>query len=226
KFRKIVFENFKTNYPLRNLINLQKKLARKLILEDKFKKLECIAGIDVSYYDNIGIGACAVLDYRSKKILEAKTVSKKVNFPYIPTYLAFRELPAIKEVISKLRKKPDILMIDGNGVLHPLGIGIASHAGVVLNIPTIGVAKTLLCGKVEKTRLRAGESTKIFYNSKLVGFCLKTVKDAKPIYISPGHKVSFETTLEIVKYLSVSRIPEPLRLADSISRKILKNMRC
>lgn len=224
-FREIIFRNFKTSYPLKKLRALQKKLARRVILEDRFKKLDVIGGVDVSYYNNSGTAACATFDYRTKKILGVRIVKKKVNFPYIPTYLAFRELPAIKEVVNKLIKKPDILMIDGNGILHPLGIGIASHVGVVMNIPTIGVAKTLLCGKVERMPLKVGESSKIFYKKRVVGFCLKSATYAKPIYVSPGNKVSLATALKIVRHFSISRIPEPLRLADSMGRKIRLTMK-
>lgn len=219
-FNKIIFTDFKTSYPLSQLRANQAKLAKQVRLEDRFDKVAKVAGVDVTYHNNLGIGVGVVLDYDTQEVLEIKIVKRKINFPYIATYLTFREFPVIRDVVSRLREKPDMLFIDGNGVLHPLGIGIATHAGIILNLPTIGVAKNLLCGEVEKLPKKAGESSRIFYNDKLVGFCLKSAANTKPIYISPGHKISFEATLKITSRFCRARIPEPIKLADKVGRRI------
>ena len=131
-----------------------------------------------------------------------------MDFPYIPTYLAYREIPIITKIIEKLEQKPDMVMVDGNGILHPFGIGIASHLGVVMNIPTIGVAKGLLCGE-EKNGI-------ITINGSLSGYALHHSK--KPIFVSPGHRVSTETALKIVKHFLRYRLPEPIRHAHILAR--------
>ncbi len=207
-FENAIFKKFKTKPILKELREEQKKLARKVKLKDSFEKIETIAGIDVSYSNSEAVGACVVFDYGNKKIIEKIKVKTKVNFPYIPTYLSYREFPVIQKLIKKLKNRPTVLMLDGNGILHPLRIGIASHAGVLLDLPTIGVAKKLLLGEVR--------DSKIFYNKKLAGYALGL--NSKPIYISPGSNISFETTLKLVKEFCRFRIPEPLRQAHILSQ--------
>lgn len=215
---KILFKKFRSFYPLKKLREAQIKLSKNVVLQDVFDEIKYIGGLDVTYFDNIGIGVAVVFDYSAKTLVEHKIVKSEVVFPYISTYLSFREFPIIKEVVELLSHKPQILMLDGNGVLHPFCIGVASHAGIKLNIATIGVAKSLLCGKVQCIPTEKGKSSEIIYKSKLAGYCLKSAKNANPIYVSPGHKISFDTALEIVKKFCCFRIPEPIRVADKIGR--------
>jgi deoxyribonuclease V len=218
-FEKVFFNDFKTNYPLKKLRKEQIELSKKVSLIDDFSKIKTVAAVDIAYPENEfddACGACVVMDFNSKEIVEEQIVFDKINFPYISTYLAYRELPIIKKLINNLKEKPTVFMFDGNGILHPYGIGLASHAGVALNISSIGVAKSFLYGKIK------GDIVTIDGKKRgLVFFSSKKIK--KPIYISPGNKISFTTSLKIVKNLSTYKIPEPLRLAHILANKNLKS---
>jgi deoxyribonuclease V len=218
-FSSVLFSDFKTDYPLKKLRDEQINMGKDVVLDDAFEKIETVAGVDVAYSGNNAYAALVVFDYNTKRITDEKTVKTKIDFPYISTYLSFREYPVIEKLVKSLKEKPTVLMIDGNGVLHPFGIGLASHAGILLNIPTIGVAKTLLCGRPEFTPESEGDFSRIIYKNKIIGFCLKSSKNAKPIFVSPGHKISFESSLKVVKRFCKYRVPEPIRIADMIGKR-------
>ena len=219
-FSSFLFSDFETDFPLKKLRNEQINMTKKVVLNDTFEKIGTVAGVDVAYSDDNAYGTWVVFDYNTKRIINEKTVKTKIDFPYISTYLSFREYPVIEKTVKSLSEKPTILMIDGNGVLHPFGIGIASHAGVLLDIPTIGVAKNLLCGTPEFIPKKQGDFSRIVYKKRMIGFCLKSSKNAKPVFVSPGHKISFETSLEVVKRFCKYRIPEPIRMADIIGKRM------
>ena len=221
-FSSFLFSDFETDFPLKKLRNEQINMTKKVVLNDTFEKIGTVAGVDVAYSDDNAYGTWVVFDYNTKRIINEKTVKTKIDFPYISTYLSFREYPVIEKTVKSLSEKPTILMIDGNGVLHPFGIGIASHAGVLLDIPTIGVAKNLLCGTPEFIPKKQGDFSRIVYKKRMIGFCLKSSKNAKPVFVSPGHKISFETSLEVVKRFCKYRIPEPIRMADIIGKRMRK----
>ncbi len=194
-FRKLLFEDFKTDFPLKKLREEQKKLKKRMIAGD------CpihgqVAGVDVSYSGRMAYGAMVFDDG------EVVLVRRKVDFPYIPSYLAYREMPVILELLKK--RRPGVLMVDGNGILHPRGFGLASHVGVVANIPTIGVAKTLLVGMVMNNR--------VIVDGEIKGIYIKSGRK-RGIYISPGHCITIEKSVEIVKRYLYHRNPEPLRKA-------------
>lgn len=216
-FDNFIFKDYKSDYPLKKLRKEQKRLRKYVNLEEDFSDIETIGGVDVAY--NVkGFGACAVFDYKTRDILEEKIYERDIDVPYIPTYLAFRELPVIEGLIKQVKNRPTLLIIDGNGILHPFGMGIASHAGVVLDIPTIGVAKTLLCGNVKREVTRVGEYSEVEYEGKVIGYALKSSARAKKlIYISPGHRVSFETSLNVVKRFCTHKLPEPIRDAHKLA---------
>jgi len=217
-FEFVLFKDFKTDYPLKKLRKEQIELSKKVVLKDSFTKIETVAGIDIAYPKNEfekACGACIVMDYKTKEVAEEKTVFNKTGFPYISTYLTYRELPIIKNLISRLKTKPTVFMFDGNGILHPYGIGLASHIGVVLDIASIGVAKSLLYGEIKDDIVTIENKKRgiVFFSSNKV---------KKPIYISPGNKISFETSFKIVKNLSSFKIPEPLRQAHILANKNLR----
>lgn len=218
--QRFLYTDFKTNFPLKELVKEQKTLSKKVLLKDDFSEIETVAGVDVAYNRNLAYGACVVYDYHNKKIVEEATIKTNVEFPYIPTFLSYRELPIIEKLVKKLKSHPTVFMIDGNGILHPLKFGIASHAGVKLNIPTIGVAKTLLLGNVVRDLKFAGDFSEIIHNNETLGYALKSSQKANPTYISPGHKVSFKTALEIVKHFCKHKIPEPIRSAHLLATKV------
>lgn len=216
-FEKVLFTDFETDYPLKKLRNEQIELSKKVKTTDDFNEIKTVAGFDVAYPNNEfddACGACVVMDYKTKQVTEEKTVFAKTYFPYIPTYLSYRELPVIKELVNSLDSQPTILMLDGNGILHPYRFGLASHIGVLLDIPSIGVAKSLLIGEIKDNL--------VTINNEKRGYTLLLSKRAeKPIYVSTGHKISFKTSLDVVKYFCNYKIPEPLRRAHMLAKTTL-----
>lgn len=195
----------------------QLKLAKKVIIEDKvdIKEIKLIGGCDQAFFNDKIISSIIILN-KKLALIEKKYSVSKINFPYIPGFLSYREVPSVIKTYKKLKYKPDILLCDFNGILHPRGIGAASHLGVLLDICTIGVAKNLLCGKIKNDY--------IYLNNEKIGYQLKTGK-FKPIYISPGNKISLKTSVEIVKKLIIkNRLPEPLKLAHLYANEVKKNM--
>ena len=217
-FQNLFFNDFKTDYPLKKLREEQIKLSKKVIIKDSFKKIETVAGIDVAYPKNefdYACGACVIINYKTKEIIEKKTIFWETDFPYISTYLFYREFPVIRELINILKTDPTVFMFDGNGILHPYEIGLATQAGIALDKPSIGIAKRLLYGEI------SGNEVKI--NGEKKGYTFFSHKKIKrPIFISPGHKISFDTTIAIVKRLIKFKIPEPLRQAHILAKKKIK----
>ncbi len=175
-----------------------------------------MAGVDVAYLENMAIGAVAVLDYETLEVLETETSKVAVKFPYVPTLLSFREIPAIVAAIKKLKLQPDVFLVDGHGLAHPFRCGFASHLGVVIGKPTIGVAKSRLIGELQ------GVDNDVFlvHRNEIVGAVLPTNVGAKPLYISIGHKTSLLRAIEIVKQCTChSRIPQPILQAHNTASK-------
>lgn len=216
-FEKILFSEFKSEYPLKKMRKEQMRLRKSIRLENGFDKIETVAGVDVAYSD-LGFGGMVVYDFDNKDIIETVSVKGRIDMPYIPTYLAFRELPIIQGLMKKAKNKLDVLLVDGNGVLHPYGMGIASHVGVKLEIPTIGVAKKLLCGKQKDDDILPGKYSKVEYEGHLIGYAYRSSsRTKKPVYISPGNMVSFDTANEVVKKFSKYKLPEPIRGAHKLA---------
>ena len=190
-------------------------LSKHVVLEDRLPgKIKLVAGVDVAYAGELAIGAVAVLDYESLELLESRTVSCLVKLPYIPTLLSFREIPPAVACIRKLRLQPDVFLADGHGVAHPYRCGFASHLGLVIGKPTIGVAKSRLIGEP----LRIGEEVFLVENGEIIGAEVVTKEDSKPVYVSVGHLISLETAVKIAKHcVRKSRIPEPLLQAHKIA---------
>ncbi len=200
------------NKSLEKLIKIQENLAKKIILKNDLKEIKLIAGFDLAFSKN-KIFCCGVILNRELELIEKKFSEEVENFPYIPGFLAFREGPIIIKTYKKLKSKPDIIFIDGHGIAHPKFFGIASHIGLLLDKPTIGVAKNKLIGEYEEPK-NVWEEEKLLFKNKHVGWVLKTKKDCKPIFISPGHKISLEKSLELTKKcLKGFKLPEPLRLS-------------
>jgi deoxyribonuclease V len=191
----------------------QLKLAKKIIVKDDFSELNTIGGCDLAYTKTKQVAVVVVLDYKTLQLLEVKHIITEPLTTYIPTFLSYRESPAIIKAFNMLETKPDLLIFDSNGILHPRRIGSASHAGLLLDTPTIGVAKKLLCGEIRED--------KVYYEEEARAYALKTKPHAKPIFISPGHKVSLKTSLKIVKNTIKpgSKLPEPIRLAHKFAVK-------
>lgn len=196
---------------------MQKTLASRVRLEGvKPSQVRFVGGVDLSYPSPSRARAAAVLlDLESLKLVEAESVEAEVRFPYVPTLLSFREAPPIFKALRKLKVRPDVVLVDGQGVAHPFRCGLACHVGVILGIPTIGVAKKLLCGEVKDFK---ADRAPIVFEGETVGMAVRLEK-GKPIYVSVGHLVSLEDAVEIVLKCvrKPGRLPEPLRLAHKLA---------
>jgi deoxyribonuclease V len=193
---------------------IQLCLSQKIITEDRLpKKIKSVAGVDVAYVGNFGIGAVVVLDYDSLEIVESQTATCQVHMPYIPTLLSFREIMPAMAAIKKLKTQIDVLLVDAQGLAHPYRCGFASHLGLALGKPTVGATKSRLIGE---PMIVNGE-TFLFDKDEIVGAVVTTKQGCKPIFVSVGHMVSLKTAITIVKHSSKSRIPEPLLKAHNLA---------
>lgn len=211
-FENILFTDFKTDYPLKKARKEQLALAKKVKLADPKKMHNYVLGLDASYNGTKAYGAGVLFDLKKNEPVETYQAEIKINFPYVPSYLAYREIPIYRKIIDQV-DEPAILMVDGNGILHPYGIGIASHLGVEFKMPAIGVAKSKFCGKLAAEPQKVGESQPILLDKKEIGHALKTSARAKPIYVSSGHDISMASALKIVSKTAKLKLPEPTRLA-------------
>jgi deoxyribonuclease V len=214
----------KSSFSVERAHKAQVALSKKVIFEDRIPEIiQTVAGVDLAYIDNLSIAAVVVLDYDDLKMKEAQVSICETGFPYIPTLLSFRELPPALQCIHKLQTSPDIFLVDGHGYAHPYRCGFACHLGLTLKKPTIGVAKSILIGTVDKE-----------FNEKLaplrdhgetIGVQVKKEPNMKPMYVSVGNMISLETAIKIVKHcMDPEPIPKPLvlahRMANDEKRKI------
>jgi deoxyribonuclease V len=195
------------------------RLSKKVISEDRLpENIKFVAGVDVAYVGNTSIGAVAVLDLDSFSLVESRTAKLKTRFPYVPTLLSFREVPPALLAIRKLQRKPDVFMVDGQGIAHPYRLGFASHLGLVANVPTIGVAKSLLCGEAQSFSEKRWAP--IVDEGDVIGASVITELGKKPVYVSVGHRVSLEKAIELVLHCARGcRIPEPIRKAHMVANE-------
>ncbi|MBI4393135.1 MAG: endonuclease V [Euryarchaeota archaeon] len=194
------------------------KVAERVVYEDRFPRIRRVAGFDLAFAGEQAIGACVVVDAGLLDVVDTATCVDRVAAPYIPGHLYLRELPVVKRLYRSLKRKPDLLMLDGHGVLHPARAGLASCAGVVLRRPSVGVAKSLLVGTPDKKDLEPGEWTPVRVGGETLGAAVRSMRRAKrPVYVSTGHRVSLQTAIRFVRRSSVYRVPEPTRLADMLA---------
>ncbi len=202
---------------LERLREEQRRLAAQVDRKDRITSWARIAGFDVSYDDDTAFVAAVVTDPTGRDVLQEVVLEVRVDFPYIPGYLAYREFPAIERCYRRLDPRPDVIMIDGHGVLHPARFGIACYAGIALDTPTIGVAKHLLVGLAGPVPKLPGGTTDVQLDRETLGVGLRSGPSRRLIYISVGHAISLETAVGITRRLCKTRIPEPLRRADALA---------
>lgn len=201
-------------------IAVQKRLRTQVILQDDFDTVTTVAGVDVGFdkKTNTGRAALAVLRLDDLQLIESVQKESPLRFPYIPGLLSFREIPVIMEALAVLRNQPDLLLCDGQGTAHPRRFGIACHLGLLTNIPAIGVAKTRLLGEHGEVPNVKGGWTELYNNGEIIGAVLRTRKDVKPLYISPGHRISLTTSITyVMKCITRYKLPETTRLAHNLS---------
>lgn len=202
----------------------QQLLSKRVICEDSLPRaIKHVGGVDIAYCRDISVGSVAVLDFDSFALIESKTACCRTRFPYVPTLLSFREVSPAVSAIKKLRTMPDVFLVDGQGIAHPRRFGFASHFGLAVDKPTIGVAKSLLCGEVG--RFNDEGWAPITDKEEIIGAAVATFSGEKPVYVSVGHKVSLDKAIAIVRHFACGkRIPEPILKAHMIANEEKKRM--
>ncbi len=208
--------------------NLQNEMREKVIKEDRLPSaIKYIAGVDVAYHEvsQKMVGGIVVLDAETLEVVETALHEMEISFPYIPGLFSFREIPPLLEAYKKLNIKPDLIVCDAHGIAHPMGVGMATHLGIELDIPTIGCAKKRLVGYYDKEALgtQRGDSQSLIWDSQEVGKALRTQDNIKPMFVSIGHKISLETACEwVLKLCPNYRLPETTRAVDHLVNQVLK----
>jgi deoxyribonuclease V len=206
---------------LEEAIAIQEKLRYQVITEDKIKEpVQYVAGVDMGFEANgtISRAAVAVLSFPDLQIIETSLAYRPTTFPYVPGFLSFREIPAVLDALETINTIPDIILCDGQGIAHPRGLGIASHLGLLMDMPTIGVAKSLLIGKHEDLLNIKGSWQPLIHKSVTIGAALRTRVGVKPVYVSSGHKISLPTAIDyVLRCTPKYRLPETTRVADKLA---------
>jgi deoxyribonuclease V len=212
------------NVSVEEAIQIQEALKDRIILKKTFSKVRTMGGGDVAYSKNGNLlfGAIVVLSFPDMEILDMATADGKIPFPYIPNLLSFREGPILIKTFQRLKIKADVMIWDGQGIAHPRGLGLASHLGLWFDLPSIGCAKTPLLDEF----ISPGPSRESFEwiqkEGKKVGAVLRTKDNVKPLFISPGHRIDLQTTIQLIlESCQGFRFPEPLRKAHQATRNML-----
>ncbi|HHT9137572.1 MAG TPA: deoxyribonuclease V [Candidatus Wunengus sp. YC60] len=214
--------SWRVNY--KKATQIQETLRDLLTFGKYTGEIHTIAGTDVSYdklTDSFFAGIVVFKLNKHLEIIEEATAMGKARFPYIPGLLSFREAPILLRAFRKLKSNPDIILFDGQGIAHPRHFGLASHMGLILGKPSIGCAKSRLVGEYSSVENTAGAYSKLVYGNKVVGAVLRTKKNTKPIFVSPGHKTNLSFAIRIaMKTCRGYRIPEPTRQAHLLVNKL------
>ncbi len=214
-----------TNLTFNQAVELQQELREKIELSGWTGFPKLIGGTDISYdkETNLLYAGIVVLDFVTLKVIDTSCFIGEVTFPYIPGLLSFREVPGLYNAFKKLKTIPEVLMVDGQGYAHPRRIGLASHLGLILDIPTIGVAKKKLIGKYLDPPDKKGAYSSLKDSDELIGYVVRTREHTKPVFVSPGHKIDFHWSLKItLNSLTKYRIPAPTRQAHLFVNDIRK----
>jgi len=206
-------------------VEMQHRLAVRVLRGGGIAHPHYIAGVDlsISRVGRVATGAVVVLEYPSLRLVEARVISGEVDFPYVPGLLSFREAPLVLRACQALEIKPDLILVDGQGIAHPRRIGLASHLGLFLDTPTIGCAKSRLCGSHQAPGAEPGEYAELVDNREIIGVVLRTKVKTNPVYVSVGHKIDLPTAVHwIMGCCKGYRLPEPLRLAHQAAGGNLK----
>ena len=197
-------------------LDIQRRLARQVSRSSQVTNPRFIAGVDISAGKTQGVATAAVvvLEYPELRLVETQVAQGRLDFPYVPGLLSFRESPLTLTACEKLTITPDLILVDGQGIAHPRRLGLASHLGLLLNTPTIGCAKSLLCGQHDEPGIDAGSYAEMVDRGETIGVALRIRPGVKPVYVSIGHKVDLETAIYwVLKCCRGYRLPEPTRLA-------------
>jgi len=197
-------------------LDTQRRLAAQVSRSGEVTTPHFIAGVDIAVgrAQGMATGAVVILSYPELRLVETRVVNGRLDFPYIPGLLSFRESPLTLAACERLSITPDLILVDGQGIAHPRRMGLASHLGLFLDTPTIGCAKSLLCGRHEAPGEKPGSYAEVVDEGETIGVALRTRLGVKPVYVSIGHKVDLQTAISwVIKCCRGYRIPEPTRLA-------------
>lgn len=206
---------------------LQSQLAKRLELSDRLAPVAHIAGVDIGFEDGgeTTRAAVVVLKWDAAaspylNVVEQVIHREPTRMPYIPGLLSFREIPAALGAFEKLSVIPELVMVDGQGIAHPRRLGVAAHLGLWLDLPTIGIAKSRLYGKHVEVGDQRGDWVSLYAGQETIGAVVRSRAKVKPIYVSPGHRITLETSLEwVMRCLGRTKLPEPTRLADRLASR-------
>ncbi len=193
---------------------IQNELRHQIVQINRFEEIRTVAGVDIGIRNDVAIASVVVLNLPYLQVVDGVVAASRINFPYIPGYLSFREIPPLLDVFSCLQTEPDLVIVDGQGIAHPRGFGLASHLGLILDRPTIGCAKSRLCGQYIEPDSEKGAWSDLIYNHDVIGIALRTRTNVSVVYVSVGHLISLQTAREItLKCCPKYRLPETTRLA-------------
>lgn len=201
-------------------IAIQTQLQPEVITEDQLTNIQYIAGVDMGFEEEgtISKAAVAVLSFPDLQLQEQAIARRPTTFPYVPGFLSFREVPAVLDALEKLSTTPDLILCDGQGIAHPRRFGIACHLGVLIDIPTIGVAKSWLIGEHEELPQEKGSWQPLHHRGEIIGAVVRSRTAVKPIYVSSGHKISLPTAIDyVLRCTTKYRLPETTRLSDQLA---------
>lgn len=211
------------NVSVEQALLIQDTFKEWIILKRTFPDLKTIGGADVAYSlrGNLFFGAMVVLSFPEMETLDIATADGRISFPYIPGLLSFREGPILIKTFQRLKLKPDVMIYDGQGIAHPRGMGLASHMGLWLDLPSIGCAKTPLLNQFISPGPTRGSFEWIRKQRKKVGAVLRTKQNVKPLFVSPGHRIDLPTSIQLIlESCKGYRFPEPLRKAHQLAERI------
>ena len=212
----------------RQAIALQLRLAHRVVDEGNPIAVRLVAGADIAIDGDHGLGAVVLLSYPELRVVDAVTVRLSIPFPYIPGLLAFREVPILAEAFGRMNSTPDLLVVDGHGRSHMRRFGMACHLGLLLDVPTIGCAKSRLVGTHDDPPEQVGGRAEVLDSGEIVGLALRTRSKVSPVYVSVGHRIGLHEAAEwLLRLCHGYRLPEPIRLADRLAggRAVLPSQR-
>lgn len=208
-------------FTIQDAKNVQERLREKVRVAPLGKEPRYVAGVDAAFSDDRVFAAACLFLFPELTLIEQRSSVRNLSFPYVPGFLSFREGPAIITALEALSREPDLVLVDGQGIAHPRGIGIASFIGVITGLPTIGCAKSRLIGEYAEPGKKKGNRSPLIAEDNVIGAVLRTRDNTRPLFVSPGHKIDLGSSIRItLDCTDRYRIPEPLRCADMLSKAI------
>ncbi len=216
-----------SSFDLKELKKVQEDLSKDvMILDPPNQKIKSVTGIDLAYLNGQSIVVIVTFDCKDNKVIDKRVEIERTDFPYVPGFFGFREGAIIIRVLHRLSLDSDLLMINAHGIAHPERFGCASHIGVLMRRPTIGVASRVLCGSYKVKPSKVGEWVLLRHSNQIVGAVLKSKEGCRPIVISPGHLITLEKSISIVKkFLRGKKFPEPLYMAHKMANQVKRSMK-